>query len=125
MNLRGRLAQLVRAPALQAGSPRFESVTAHHKINHLPRFDYVRLSNCAVKCAVNFLIAISSVGLLGREGDSPAPWQTNWFFRKRFWAETNRRQIYDIGSLQESNRSTAFHSRPVTGSMSVVGHECR
>src|SRR5258708_13145040 len=38
MNLRGRLAQLVRAPALQAGSPRFESVTAHHPINHLPRF---------------------------------------------------------------------------------------
>src|SRR5262249_12507410 len=26
----GRLAQLVRAPALQAGGPRFESVTAHH-----------------------------------------------------------------------------------------------
>ena len=27
---RGRLAQLVRAPALQAGSPGFESLTAHH-----------------------------------------------------------------------------------------------
>src|ERR1051326_5274277 len=26
----GRLAQLVRAPALQAGGPRFESVSAHH-----------------------------------------------------------------------------------------------
>src|SRR5579859_3380653 len=26
----GRLAQLVRAPALQAGGPRFESATAHH-----------------------------------------------------------------------------------------------
>ena len=26
---RGRLAQLVRAPALQAGSPGFESLTAH------------------------------------------------------------------------------------------------
>ena len=26
----GRLAQLVRAPALQAGSPGFESLTAHH-----------------------------------------------------------------------------------------------
>ena len=26
----GRLAQLVRAPALQAGGPRFESVIAHH-----------------------------------------------------------------------------------------------
>jgi hypothetical protein len=28
--LRGRLAQLVRAPALQAGGPRFEPATAHH-----------------------------------------------------------------------------------------------
>ena len=27
---RGRLAQLVRAPALQAGGRRFESCTAHH-----------------------------------------------------------------------------------------------
>ena len=27
---RGRLAQLVRAPALQAGGPRFEPATAHH-----------------------------------------------------------------------------------------------
>src|ERR1700731_415536 len=27
----GRLAQLVRAPALQAGGRRFESCTAHHK----------------------------------------------------------------------------------------------
>jgi hypothetical protein len=26
----GRLAQLVRAPALQAGGPRFEPATAHH-----------------------------------------------------------------------------------------------
>jgi hypothetical protein len=30
----GRLAQLVRAPALQAGGRRFESCTAHH-INQL------------------------------------------------------------------------------------------
>ena len=29
----GRLAQLVRAPALQAGGPRFEPATAHH-LNH-------------------------------------------------------------------------------------------
>jgi hypothetical protein len=28
--VRGRLAQLVRAPALQAGSRGFESLTAHH-----------------------------------------------------------------------------------------------
>jgi hypothetical protein len=26
----GRLAQLVRAPALQAGGPRFEPASAHH-----------------------------------------------------------------------------------------------
>ena len=32
---RGRLAQLVRAPALQAGGRRFESCTAHHKFNNL------------------------------------------------------------------------------------------
>src|SRR5215472_17280292 len=30
LNLEGRLAQLVRAPALQAGSRGFESLTAHH-----------------------------------------------------------------------------------------------
>jgi hypothetical protein len=36
INLRGRLAQLVRAPALQAGSPRFESVTAHHALLFQP-----------------------------------------------------------------------------------------
>jgi hypothetical protein len=29
----GRLAQLVRAPALQAGGRRFESCTAHHLIH--------------------------------------------------------------------------------------------
>jgi hypothetical protein len=28
----GRLAQLVRAPALQAGGRRFESCTAHHSL---------------------------------------------------------------------------------------------
>ena len=36
----GRLAQLVRAPALQAGGPRFEPATAHHfhvgQIGNLP-----------------------------------------------------------------------------------------
>src|SRR5471030_2763597 len=31
----GRLAQLVRAPALQAGGPRFEPASAHHD-RHLP-----------------------------------------------------------------------------------------
>ncbi|SRR5713101_2495260 len=31
----GRLAQLVRAPALQAGGRRFESCTAHHIFNNL------------------------------------------------------------------------------------------
>jgi hypothetical protein len=31
----GRLAQLVRAPALQAGGRRFESCTAHHLFNNL------------------------------------------------------------------------------------------
>jgi hypothetical protein len=31
----GRLAQLVRAPALQAGGRRFESCTAHHQFNNL------------------------------------------------------------------------------------------
>jgi hypothetical protein len=33
--LKGRLAQLVRAPALQAGGRRFESCTAHHLIQML------------------------------------------------------------------------------------------
>jgi hypothetical protein len=32
----GRLAQLVRAPALQAGGPRFEPATAHHKNHSAP-----------------------------------------------------------------------------------------
>jgi hypothetical protein len=32
----GRLAQLVRAPALQAGGRRFESCTAHHTNQSLP-----------------------------------------------------------------------------------------
>src|SRR6202022_2214171 len=31
----GRLAQLVRAPALQAGGPRFEPVPAHHTLHRL------------------------------------------------------------------------------------------
>src|SRR5207248_2964575 len=36
---RGRLAQLVRAPALQAGGPRFEPGTAHHaKALQAPRY---------------------------------------------------------------------------------------
>src|SRR5947208_4877424 len=40
MNCSGRLAQLVRAPALQAGGRRFESCTAHHTFskNHLISF---------------------------------------------------------------------------------------
>jgi hypothetical protein len=30
-NIRGALAQLARAPALQAGGPGFESLTLHHE----------------------------------------------------------------------------------------------
>ena len=42
MNVRGRLAQLVRAPALQAGGRRFESCTAHQSFQRL-----VKLSSAA------------------------------------------------------------------------------
>src|SRR6266478_5769561 len=37
MNCSGRLAQLVRAPALQAGGRRFEPCTAHHQAHYPPR----------------------------------------------------------------------------------------
>src|SRR5271157_6228043 len=39
---RGRLAQLVRAPALQAGGRRFEPCTAHHPFAVFPRGDVVQ-----------------------------------------------------------------------------------
>src|SRR5258708_38885722 len=47
MNLRGRVAQLVRAPALQAGSPRFRSVTAHHAFCFpllAPKISFLKIS---------------------------------------------------------------------------------
>ena len=43
MNCSGRLAQLVRAPALQAGGRRFEPCTAHHSANVSHRGDVVQL----------------------------------------------------------------------------------
>jgi hypothetical protein len=39
----GRLAQLVRAPALQAGGRRFEPCTAHHSVSFTHRGDVVQL----------------------------------------------------------------------------------
>jgi hypothetical protein len=39
----GRLAQLVRAPALQAGGRRFEPCTAHHPVRFTHRGDVVQL----------------------------------------------------------------------------------
>src|SRR5262249_59985396 len=54
---KGRLAQLVRAPALQAGGRRFESCTAHHPKG---------FESCALRCIREeilnqFLVSFSSM----------------------------------------------------------------
>src|SRR5260370_39963572 len=46
----GRLAQLVRAPALQAGGPRFEPATAHHLIQTLTSTLHGLLQECTETC---------------------------------------------------------------------------
>jgi hypothetical protein len=40
--MNGRIAQLVRAPALQAGGPKFESWYAHHSFLSLLYFDQLK-----------------------------------------------------------------------------------
>ena len=45
-NRNGRLAQLVRAPALQAGCRGFESLTAHHIFNNLGNLRSITLGCC-------------------------------------------------------------------------------
>ena len=55
--LRGRLAQLVRAPALQAGGRRFEPCTAHH--DRFSRLVAEKISGASLDVS-NFLDATSA-----------------------------------------------------------------
>src|SRR6516165_4071044 len=47
----GRLAQLVRAPALQAGGRRFEPCTAHHLFNSLRTSRESTYCRCSGNCS--------------------------------------------------------------------------
>ena len=66
---RGRLAQLVRAPALQAGGPGFESLTAHHTPvpRHREKYKNTRES-IGQRFDVAFLLSGSTAAVSGRRG---------------------------------------------------------
>jgi hypothetical protein len=72
----GRLAQLVRAPALQAGGRRFESCTAHHIFNNLANNLGLKSGPLLPRCYFfksGLLAILSPLAVIDRFGGSPEP----------------------------------------------------
>jgi hypothetical protein len=95
----GRLAQLVRAPALQAGGRRFESCTAHHIFNYSPSllFSYSAVE-CAIQSLVRIEIAVCPVKTRRAEGLVSFP-QTRAVFLKRNCGVRYRTYICTVGRI--------------------------